>query len=131
VIQGSVFIALLQILTYVGAIIVLVLFTIMLMDLRKDQEGPPLRAFPLRFMAFSLALISLILLGRFFMNHPFVLPEFPEGELSAIGGVWGGIRHVGAYLYDAGGLFPFEFITILLLSTLVGCVDLCRKKEMP
>lgn len=132
VVQEAVFIAFLQVLTYVGAIVVLVLFTIMLMDLRGDQTGPPRRRLPVRILAFGCAAGSGLLLLRWFHENPIARGALPEGNLTAqghdIGGTWGGIHHVGWHLFSEGGLFPFEFITILLLATLIGCIDLTKRR---
>jgi NADH-quinone oxidoreductase subunit J len=123
VVQDAIFMGFLQVLTYAGAILVLVIFSIMLMDLR-DEEGPKGRGIAVQFFAFSSALISVIFLAKFYVEKVEVFAP----ELDEIPG-WGGLQHLGQFLFQEGGLFPFEFITILLLGTLVGCVQLAKRKE--
>lgn len=123
VIQDSVFMGFLQVLTYAGAILVLIIFSIMLMDLR-DNEGPKNRSVAIQFVAFASALASMILLLKFF-SEEFKNKGYPKLTEAN----WGGLQHLGKFLYTEGGLFPFEFITILLLGTLVGCVQLAKRKE--
>ena len=124
VIQDSLFMGLLQVLTYAGAILVLVIFSIMLMDLRDDQSVGA-RSGGLQIVTFASMLLSMILLSKFFIESKVLKASFPQLKDDH----WGGLQHMGKHLYEAGGLFPFEFITVLLLGTLVGCVQLAKRKE--
>ncbi|MGE4158280.1 MAG: NADH-quinone oxidoreductase subunit J [Planctomycetota bacterium] len=121
VVQGSVFLGFMQVLTYAGAILVLVLFTLMLMDLREDQ-GPPLRSFGLRVMSGASFAASLALLLRW-------MAENPAADFPALSEGWGGMHHIGDLLFRPAGIFPFEYATLLLLSTLVGCVQIAKRKR--
>jgi NADH-quinone oxidoreductase subunit J len=123
VIQDSLFMGFLQVLTYAGAILVLVIFSIMLMDLREDQSVGS-RTAMVQIVTLGSVLLSIILLCKFYFDV-YSKTAFPKLTDSN----WGGLQHMGKHLYEAGGLFPFEFITILLLGTLVGCVQLAKRKE--
>lgn len=121
VVQGSVFLGFMQVLTYAGAILVLVLFTLMLMDLREDQ-GPPLRSFGLRVLAGASFAASLALLLKW-------MAEAPLADIQPVGEGWGSMHQLGALLFRPAGVFPFEYATVLLLSTLVGCVQIAKRKR--
>jgi NADH-quinone oxidoreductase subunit J len=123
VIQDSVFMGFLQVLTYAGAILVLVIFSIMLMDLRDDQSVGS-RSASVQIVTGASALLSILLLTKFFVNN-YSGKGFEDLTIAN----WGGLQHMGMHLYERGGLFPFEFITVLLLGTLVGCVQLAKRKE--
>jgi len=124
VIQEAVFLGFLQVLTYAGAILVLIIFSIMLMDLR-DNEGPKERSAGIQIVALGSVLVSIFLLSCFFLRT-FESSSYADLDPKT---KWGGLQHLGQFLYSEGGLFPFEFITVLLLGTLVGCVQLAKRKE--
>jgi len=112
-------IAALQIIVYAGAIMVLVLFVVMLLNLGEDDlEGPRL--------SFGSALGSLAALGLWcflfvvFQGYTDGLPtDLPEG--------FGTVAGVGKLLYTQF-LLPFEATSVLLLSAMVGAVVVAKAK---
>jgi NADH-quinone oxidoreductase subunit J len=112
-------IAILQILVYAGAIMVLVLFVIMLMNLR-DWE---LRWGKFQwFKVFGFLLAGLLLIeGIHFLKG--------SGEQSAVelSEGFGTVEAVGTALFSKY-LLPFEMVSILLLVGIVGAVVLTKKK---
>ncbi len=118
------FIAIIQILVYAGAIMVLFLFVIMLLNLgdeRKLSEGISLRKIVGAGMAFAL-LMELIYI---IMTAGAGLPEKNVERAIAIGTV----EEIGRQLFTTF-LFPFEVTSLLLTAAIVGAVVLAKKKEV-
>ena len=120
------FLAVIQVLVYAGAIMVLFLFVIMLLNLRDEDLGDA------RFNFFKVlgALLSLGLLAKlihFFVAGPSPVPG-PGTRLitSNISPEWGGINSVGTKLFT-DYLLPFEVISILLLVAMIGALMIAKK----
>ncbi len=115
------FIAVVQVLIYAGGITVLVLFVIMLLNLHEEELGK-LRA--------KWAVVALALLGSAGMFlSPFLSLGFPSRGLknSLIPADFGGLVSVGEKIFSIY-LFPFEMLSLLLLTAVVGAVVLAKKK---
>ncbi len=110
-------VAALQIMVYAGAIVVLFLFVVMLLNLRRD-EFPPVRQRVMRGVAVGM---GLAVLAIFMSVVPGELREpasLPEG----FGGyVWAGRSLYGDFV------LPFEVTSLLLLSAIVGAVVLAKR----
>jgi NADH-quinone oxidoreductase subunit J len=108
----------LQILVYAGAILVLFLFVVMLLNLRHDEFGPR-RQIVSKALA---AAVGLVLVANFVMLLPGAfgpaLP-LPEG--------FGGYRAVGAELFT-NWVLAFEVTSLLLLAAMVGAVILAKRR---
>ena len=116
---GSVFIGILQIIIYAGAIIVLFLFVVMMLNLKQDEFGFDSRVFQ-RFFAIILGLVLIIQLVV-------VAIKFPNKPGQPIDTSIGSIPGVSKKLfYDY--LYPFEIIGILLLAAIIGAVVIARRK---
>lgn len=113
------FVFILQVLVYAGAIMVLVIFTIMLLNLNKDElrEAP---VSPVRLVA-TIALCAACAFGvmKAFEGVPFLQGEMAEG--------FGSIESVGALMLS-DYLYPFEVISLVLLVAVVGVVLLAKKE---
>ncbi len=117
------FVAALQIIVYAGAIMVLVLFVVMLLNLTKDEFGPEKRRF-LRPLAAVFALFLILEIFAIFktglagdarlVSHPDFAPDF------------GTVQGVALLLFTRY-LYPFEITSVLLLAALVGTVILAKK----
>jgi NADH-quinone oxidoreductase subunit J len=111
-------IGVLQILVYAGAIVVLFLFVVMLLNLREDEFKPE----RLRF-AKGLAVVIGGLVGvQLLVLLPAALgpaAELPEG--------FGGYRAVGTALFT-DWVLAFEVTSLLLLSAMVGAVILAKRR---
>lgn len=110
------FLAVIQVIVYAGAIMVLFLFVIMLLNL-QDEQG--VTRFDLRRgLAFILGL-------GFIAEMAFVLRSFQgqglSGEFS-----YGKVEPIGEALMT-NFLFPFEIISVILLSALIGAIIVARK----
>jgi NADH-quinone oxidoreductase subunit J len=123
------FLAVVQMLVYAGAIMVLFVFVIMILNRPEDEPVAPTG----RVGQALGALAILYLVGRMAMllvhvHVPTSALAAPEalhyaGETAAI--TWGGVKSVGLDLFGAG-LFPFEAISILLLVAVVGAIAIAR-----
>lgn len=110
--------ALLQVLVYAGAIMVLILFVIMLLNLSPSELGK--RQISLRRVggAYLIGAVSTLLIVRF-ARHLSVPP-------SDVDPGFGTIEAVGKVLYTRY-LLPFEMVSLLLLAAIVGAVVLTRR----
>lgn len=111
-------IGVLQILVYAGAIVVLFLFVVMLLNLRHDEFAPQ-RQLATKVFAGAIGLLVLI---QFLQLLPgaFAAPAaVPEG--------FGGYRHVGIALFT-DYVLAFEATSLLLLAAMVGAVILAKRK---
>ena len=120
------FLAVLQVLVYAGAIMVLFLFVIMLLNLGRpgpsDIKGP-------------LGLGVAVLLGAalLFLLQPLTrttLPSaitLPPGSVPALQQQQGIVGSVANPLFGAY-LIPFEITSVLLLAAIVGAVVLAKRK---
>ncbi len=132
VILGAEFLAALQVLVYTGAILVLFLFVIMLLQLR---EAPRLREVHRwqRFIAPVLGgLLILEFLGIIFFGGvtlsgvPHQTPAPATAiEIAASGG---SPRALGQVLYTVF-LLPFEVASFILLVAVIGAIVLARREE--
>tara|TARA_B100000315_G_scaffold175964_1_gene164487 strand:+ start:120 stop:527 length:408 start_codon:yes stop_codon:yes gene_type:complete len=114
------FVAVLEIIIYAGAIMVLFLFVIMLLDLGREAALPKLKILD---KALSLFLVVIIFLGII------TLTMWDGGDLhqtlnpSSVGD----ITAVGKALFT-DFLLPFEVASLLLLVALIGTVYLAKKR---
>ena len=115
------FIAAVQIVVYVGGIVVLIIFSIFLThrvgnDLAEPENKRVLFAGLASLFAFLL-FWSMIKRNEFF-------GEQPSGELS--------VRRIGEEMlnYKQGGfVLPFEVVSILLLAAMIGCIVIAMRTK--
>jgi len=112
------FVFLLQVLLYAGAIMVLIIFTIMLLNLSPQE----LKERPVGKLK-GLVIVAATIVG--FLGFIRVLFELPEG-VPFVSPTFGNIEEVGALMLTSY-LFPFEVISVLLLVAIVGVVILAKK----
>jgi NADH-quinone oxidoreductase subunit J len=125
---GAFFIGIIQILVYAGAIMVLFLFVIMLLNLGNDLEAD-IRGTGWKVMAGGGALVMLALLARVFTGE---MP-MPRGEqagaavLAAQQAEQGTVGVIALPLYQ-DFVVPLQATAILLLVAVVGAVMLAKRK---
>jgi len=117
------FVAAAQILIYVGAINVLILFAIMLVN--KTEVYQPVRGRVIRQVSTALVCIGLFaLLSTMVLATPWQLsdvsPAVVENTIVAIG------KH-----FFSDYLLPFEIASVLLLMAMVGAIILARRDLIP
>ncbi|MCK6601796.1 MAG: NADH-quinone oxidoreductase subunit J [Bacteroidetes bacterium] len=113
------FLAIIQVIVYAGAIMVLFLFVIMLLNLQDDQT---------LFEKFDLKKGFAVLLTALFLLE--ILYILPAGTNSSAGVSFpelGTVEAIGKYLFSEY-LYPFEMISVVLLAAVVGAVVVAKKK---
>lgn len=116
------FIAAVQIVVYVGGIVVLIIFSIFLTQqageqLPKQKLGRQLFAALAAFCGLALVLVQLAL-------HPFI-ETGNKPVLPTVANIGNQMLGVG----DNGYALPFELVSILLLAALIGCIVIALKSK--
>ncbi len=119
----SQFIAIIQVMVYAGAIVTLILFVIMLLNLEEElRSGLKL----LYSKVFGSILAVLFLLGIIYSVSATPL----TGKIGPYGPAKLGdnVKTAGEVLFTRY-LFPFEIISVLLVAAVVGAVVLSKKRK--
>lgn len=117
---GATIVAAAQVLVYIGAISVLILFAVML---TQSKAGPVALVFQRQAgVAAVAALLLLLLLGA-----TVLLTEFPASVATP---TQQPAREVALRIFDAN-VFAFEVVSLLLLAAVVGGIFLARRDETP
>ena len=111
------FLAVVQIIVYAGAIMVLFIFVIMLLNLPADEDGAD-RLRWLKFIGIPLGLFFLFLVGATLWNV--------EASISTESRFIGSPQAIGRSLFT-DFLLPFEVTSLLILIALVGAVVFAKK----
>ena len=117
-IWGATFISMIQVLIYAGAIVVLFVFVVMLLNFEKPNE----KSTPLWMIALSGAgiwLVCLILLR--ILTQTFGMMPIPEKTVSSV-------RLVSKLLFTQY-LWPFEVLTVFLLALIIGIFLVARPEK--
>jgi NADH-quinone oxidoreductase subunit J len=120
---NSPFLATIQIIVYAGAIMVLFLFVIMLLNLRKDEFGPEKRRAQ-RFFAILFSFLFLIVIATVIevgLSGAKSTESVPETTLPA------GVESLAQLLFTKY-LFPFELASVLLLVAIVGAIVMAKRR---
>jgi len=110
------FLAAVQVLVYAGAVMVLFLFVIMLLDLKEEQRRK------IKFFGLAAGLVSVGIIVSIFIKalasiKPAAAAPTLEGETYAL----------GKLLFTQYTL-PFEIVSVLLLVAMIGVILLSKKK---
>lgn len=125
---GAHFIAALQVIVYAGAIMVLFLFVIMMLNLREPEA--PHSFHGLHKLAALVLVFLLVYLVVFGLVHRGVLGQTGTATEEAVGAV--GNTEMLAELLFQRYLLPFEAVSILLLAAIVGAIVMAsRRFERP
>ena len=116
------FLAAVQIVVYVGGIVVLVLFSIFLThrsgeDLPEPSRFKEFLVFALSFLGFAFTYLIINRSGAMESEGPAVAPT---------------VQNVGAQMLDTtnhGFLLPFEVVSILLLAAMIGAIVIAIKDK--
>jgi NADH-quinone oxidoreductase subunit J len=125
VLLGAEFLAGIQVLVYVGGIVVLIVFAVMLTrsaELQVDNPSPKRK--------WLAAVASATFLA--FVGAVFWTTQFPTANQA--GGPSNDVLAIGKALLDQsadGYVLPFEIVSLLLLAALIGGVVVARKTPPP
>ncbi len=127
VLLAAPFIAALQVIVYAGAILVLFLFVIMLLNLTKEAEEKETRIVH-RFLS-VLAVLALggILVGVTWKAGNPPVPIMASSNVIPAVGLDGEIPLLGRLLFT-DYLLPFEALSVLLLLAVVGALLLSKRR---
>lgn len=117
---GAEFVAAVQVIVYAGAIMVLFLITIMLLNAGKEERTKGSRVaavLGIPGVLIGAVLVAWTLIGRSSMT----------GAVS-IGALWGAPRDIARLLFHEF-LLPFEVTSVLILIAIMGAVVLTSKPE--
>jgi len=111
------FLAAVQVLVYAGAVMVLFLFVIMLLDLKAEERRKVRALGVVGGLVCAGAILAIFL--RSLLQAPPPASEAPSLE--------GGTARLGQLLFTEY-LLPFEIVSVLLLVAIIGVVLLSRKE---
>ncbi len=114
------FLAIVHVIVYSGAIMILFLFTIMLMNLNKEDEVHKPRI--TRLGAIIVFCILSIVMITIFINSKTIM-----GEYDLTGEDYQSTKKLGKVLLNEY-MVPFEFASVLLLVAMIGTVLLSKKE---
>jgi NADH-quinone oxidoreductase subunit J len=126
VLLGAQFLAVIQILVYAGGIVVLYLFVVMLVNLKRPPEayGDPHRHTKLGMALAAAVLVELGIIAAYGYARP--APSLPAAATMAMP-VTGNTQQVGWMLYT-NYLIPFEIASMLLLVAMIGAIVLAKRE---
>ena len=110
-----------QIIVYAGAIMALILFILMFLNIKEED----LPKEPKKFMLIGFGAVLMIPLNILVLK---AVSNLPSKDLYPIEGDFGNIKTVGLILYN-DWIIAFELISILLLIALVGSVVLAKRRK--
>ena len=121
VLLNAQFLAVVHLIVYAGAIMVLFLFTVMLLNLNVEQRSPkPGWVKILAILTGGLLMIVLIGIFRSYDVGTTINPDLTQIGL---------VKNLGIVLYEQY-LLPFELSSILFLTAMVGAVLLAKKEQI-
>jgi NADH-quinone oxidoreductase subunit J len=112
------FLAIVNLIVYAGAIMVLFLFVIMMLNLNRETE--PHKSFKLKLAAVLSS--CLLMLGLIIAIKGYSL----DPQVSVLPENFGNAKSIGKLLYS-DYVLPFEVASILFISAMVGAVILAKK----
>jgi NADH-quinone oxidoreductase subunit J len=118
------FVAVIQVLVYAGGIVVLYLFVVMLVNLKRPPEAhqDPHRRTKLGFGMAAAVLLEVAAIATYTSANP-----APAIAASAAMPVTGNTEQVGWLLYTSY-LIPFEVASMLLLVAMIGAIILAKRE---
>lgn len=116
------FIAVMQVLIYAGAILVIFMFVIVLFQdaYLKIAAIQAQSWFPFLFFAGSVMLLTFVFVGKQFLGLSHLHEGLPEG--------FGSVEYLGRALY-LDFFFPFEAVVLIFLVAVVGALYIAKKVE--
>ena len=115
------FLAIVNIIVYAGAIMVLFLFVVMLMNLNADSEPPLSNKWILYIGGIAGGSLLLVIIAALKQTDTSNMPT----QMS--GGTVGLIKNLGVLLFT-DYVFPFEISSVLFLSAMIGAVVISKRE---
>jgi NADH-quinone oxidoreductase subunit J len=116
---GAEFIAAVQLIVYAGAIMVLFVFVIMLLN--AGEEGSTGKSWPSRLLGIPLLTVFLGLMAYLFQRMAPSMGTVTFGSFNT------GAKEIGRSLFS-NYLLPFEVTSVLVLIAILGAIVLARKE---
>ena len=125
VLLNAPFLAVIQVLVYAGGIVVLYLFVVMLVNLKRPPEAhqDPHRRTRLGFGLAAAVLVELAAIAGYGYSTPAAALAPPTASMP----VSGNTEQVGWLLYTSY-LIPFEIASMLLLVAMIGAIILAKRE---
>src|SRR5438477_5792781 len=125
VLLAAPFLAVIQILVYAGGIVVLYLFVVMLVNLKRPPEAhqDPHRRSRLGFGLAAAVLVELAAMA----GYGYARPAAALASVAAPMPVSGNTEQVGWLMYSSY-LIPFEIASMLLLVAMIGAIILAKRE---
>ena len=117
---GAEFIAAVQVIVYAGAI--MVLFVLVIMLLNAGEEARTTRSLLARALGLPLVMLLLMLLV------PLLVRQYPSEQAVTFGTFVGSTEKIGRLLFYQY-LLPFEVTSVLILVAIMGAVVLAQRKS--
>jgi len=133
--MGAIFLAALQVIVYAGAIMVLFLFVIMLLNLRRDEFGydPHVIQKYLGFILVAIIMVQAVFLVSWSMRQYDIDPAYQQaltaGSVAADSSAadYSAPQQVAQTLFTRFA-YPFEVTSVLLLAAIIGAVVIARRR---
>jgi NADH-quinone oxidoreductase subunit J len=120
------FLAAVQIIVYAGAILVLYLFVLMLLNVKREER------YHTQWLLGTLAGVTILtegfaLVAQYGLPAPSATPQAAAPLARALESSQGNTEAIGAVLY-AAYIFPFEVASLILLVAMVGAIVLAKRE---
>ncbi len=118
---NATFLFMVQIIVYAGAIMTLILFLLMFLNIKEEN----LPKEPKKYFLIGLGAVIMIPFNVVILK---AVSNLPDANMNIVEGSFGDIKPIGGLLYD-DWILAFELISILLLIALVGSIVLAKRKK--
>ncbi|KEI34921.1 NADH-ubiquinone oxidoreductase chain J [Francisella sp. W12-1067] len=119
IVLQQVYLALLLIVVYVGAVLVMFLFVVFMLDLHVEEQGRVGRFF------YALAAIIVCTIFATIISYA-AIHVFAGSQMQA--GV-GGLKIIGFTMFNDNNLYVFELVDFILLAAMVAAVTLTLRSK--
>jgi NADH-quinone oxidoreductase subunit J len=114
------FIAVMQVLVYAGAIMVLFVFVVMAVERPEEEE--------IISRGWGTIVVGVVAIGVLFARlFPVVMGPEVKQAAAVVSKDFGTVETIGRLLFNTNFLFPFEALSVLLLVAIVGAVIINRR----
>lgn len=119
---NATFLFMVQLIVYAGAIMTLILFILMFLNIKEEN----LPKEPKKYTLIGLGAAVMIPFNVVILK---AVSNLPNADMNIVQGTFGDIKPIGMLLYN-DWILAFELISILLLIALVGSIVLAKRKKM-